>query len=250
MTPEEQKQQLDEFEARFKAEMERRQEADKAQVIGRTYDLKIDESQRDIAEQLNEKIQSIDLDAIDDRKALEHQKDRERVEFEGWLKAERERMRAEDGRQVQVPQNASPEFVPGFAKVPPFAREVTVTQRAEGFEERESQRNAAAETMRQRFEAYHDQEHARRHEVLNEHEADNRDHLDAEYQLAEVREREAQEREKRDYFEPLPWESDDEAQESGQKAIDRAEQKKRDDRQLNKDKGITDPDKDDPTIKR
>lgn len=228
MTPEEHERQLQRFQDRFNAYMEQRRQDDQARTIGRTYNLEIDKTKGDIEGQYNEKIQDIDVDYDEDLKTLEGQNLRDHHDFKSWMNGQREEMRNEDSVQrVQTPQ---PTLTPSFAQVPTHGQDAMTTQRTPGYLGREGARNDVADTMNQKFDAYQEQEHDRRLDALNTRTDDNRAQLDAERQQVEV-----QEREKRDYFQPLPWETKAEAEESGQRALERAQRNEEEGQAIKRD---------------
>ena len=168
---------VDEFRARFDAYIEQCRANDAAQT-GRTYEHSFD-TQRDLDEQWNEKIQPIDNDFDDDDDALRPKFHEDRSDFEDWLEAERDRMRAEDA--TRNPQKVEPRPVPTFGQIPGAAQARLAGQGDPLLNARENVRRAAEEDMRKEFEAFQAQRLEDRPQCLNDQHARNLDQLEVVY---------------------------------------------------------------------
>ncbi len=205
MTPEDEqralveKARIAELRTNFEAYKEECRQQERQQEIGKLHDLKFDDA-KDLHEQVNEKRQHVDLEFEADKDALEIQNFRDGKAFDDWMQGQREQLRA--GDITHNPEKAQPRLVPGFDRgtgdptyEPQFDKD---------FGRMETMRDAASEQIRQEFRAFQEGRHEARLDELTRYNDDNIDHLDA----------------VESYLEPLPWESEQDAQDRARPAIE------------------------------
>ena len=171
---------VDEFRARFDAYLEKCRADDAAQT-GRTYEHSFD-TQGDLGQQWNEKIQPIDRELDAGEENLRPQFHEDNSDFEDWLKAERDRMRAEDA--AHNPQKIEPRLVPSQSLIPGDAQVRLAAQADPLLNAKENVRRAAADEMREDFKTFQVQRLEDRAQRLNEQHARNLDQLEVVYKQA------------------------------------------------------------------